>query len=341
MTKDLEALFVGNMLTGILGSQEHVGALFAEELGISGGAIRVEGACASGGLAIHTAVHAIQSGMYETVAVLGIEKMTDHRPEDVASALMAAGSSEERSTGVTFPGLYAMLARAYMEKYGATEEDLASVAVKNHFHASLNPLAQYPFPISIESVMRSPAIAEPLKLFDCSPISDGAACVILSSRPSEVRVEASVIASDTLGIANRKTLTGLDAAVRAGKKAYEQAGVGPKDIDVAEVHDCFTIAELFALEDLGFYPLGTAGIHVRAGEVTLGKSKKLVVNSSGGLKACGHPVGATGVKQIIELTNQLRGKAGKRQVPDANIGLSHNIGGSGATAVVHILKREV
>lgn len=339
-TKSIDALFVGNMLTGILGSQEHLGALFAEELGITGAAMRVEGACASGGLALHAAVNALASGQYETVAVLGIEKMTDHRPEDVASALMAAGSSEERATGVTFPGLYAMLARAYMEKYGATEEDLASVAVKNHFHASLNPLAQYPYVINIDAVMRSPYVADPLKLLDCSPITDGAAIVILSSKPSQVQIAASVVATDTLGIAQRKTLTSLRAAKEAGAKAFEKAGVSPTDIDIAEVHDCFTIAEIIALEDLGFFPEGSAGKHIKNGEVTLGKSKKLVVNTSGGLKACGHPVGATGVKQLVELTDQLLGRAGKRQVIGATTGLSHNVGGSGATAVVHILKKE-
>lgn len=339
-TKHVQALFVGNMLSGMLGGQEHLGAFFAEELGISSPAFKIEGACASGGLAIHNAVNSVLSGQYETVIALGVEKMTDHKPEDVAVALMGAGSEEERAAGATFPGLYAVLARAHRSEFGTTEEDLAAVAVKNHFHASLNPNAQFHSPISIEQVMRSSRIADPLKLLDCSPISDGAAAVVITSKksPRGVTIEASIVATDTLGLAQRKSLTELKATKEAGAKAYEKAGVGPKDVDVAEVHDCFTIAEIFAMENLGFYKKGKAAGAIVKGETTLGKSKHLVVNPSGGLKGCGHPVGATGIKQIVEITEQLRGRAGDRQVKGAHIGLAHNVGGSGATAVVHILK---
>ena len=194
--------------------------------------------------------------------------------------------------------------------------------------------------------MRSSKIADPLKLLDCSPISDGASAVILTAKSKgqrakgkDVEIVASAVATDTLGLAQRESLTELKATKEAAKKAYKQAGIEPKDVDMAEVHDCFTIAEVLAMEDLGFYEKGKAAKAIASGDTTLGKSKKLVVNPSGGLKGCGHPVGATGVKQVVELVEQLRGTAGKRQVSGVNVGLAHNVGGSGATAVVHILKR--
>jgi len=342
----VQALFVGNMLSGMLGGQEHLGAFFAEELGTGGAAWKVEGACASGGLAIHAAVASVLSGQYETVLVLGVEKMTDHKPEDVALALMGAGSDKERLAGATFPGLYALLARAHMNAYGTTQEQMAAVAVKNHFHASLNPNAQFQSLITVENVMKSSCVADPLKLLDCSPISDGAAAVVVTGTKKQrgkkappIEIIASAVATDTLGLAQRESLTELKATTEAGEHAYRQAGVSPADIGVAEVHDCFTIAEILAMEDLGFYKKGSAAAAISRGETTLGKSKRLVVNPSGGLKGCGHPVGATGVKQVVELVEQLRGSADKRQVQKARIGLSHNVGGSGATAVVHILKK--
>lgn len=339
--KDVEALFVGNMLSGILGGQEHLGAFFAEELGIDAPAFKIEGACASGGLAIHNAVNSILSGQYETVVILGIEKMTDHKPEDVATALMGAGSEQERSAGATFPGLYALLARVHMDTYGTTEEHLASVAVKNHFHARLNPNAQFHNEISIEQVMKSSKIADPLKLLDCSPISDGASAVVLTAKRTarSVLIVASAVATDTLGLAARHNLTELAATRAAAKKAYKSAGIQASDVDVAEVHDCFTIAEVLAAEDLGFFPKGKAAQAIQQGRTTLGKTHRVVMNPSGGLKGCGHPVGATGVKQIVELVEHLRGSAGARQVEGARIGLAHNVGGSGATATVHILKK--
>lgn len=340
----IEALFVGNMLSGMLGGQEHLGAFFAEELGLSVAAFKIEGACASGGLALHNAFNAVLSGQYDTVAVLGVEKMTDHKPEDVATALMGAGSEEERGAGATFPGLYACLARVHMHEYGETEQELAAVAVKNHFHASLNPNAQFHSPITIEQVMRSSRIADPLKLLDCSPISDGAAAVIVSRVKSQVsgknaiEIVASAVTTDTLGLAQRKSLTELKATKEAAAVAYKKAGFGPKDVDVAEVHDCFTIAEILAMEDLGIYKKGQAAGAISRGETRADTSKHLVVNPSGGLKGCGHPVGATGIKQVVEIVEQLRGRTGARQAKGARIGLAHNVGGSGATAVVHILK---
>ncbi len=341
----MEALFVGNMLSGMLGGQEHLGAFFAEELGMDLPAFKVEGACASGGLALHNAVNSILSGQYETVVVLGVEKMTDHKPDDVATALMGAGSEGERLAGATFPGLYAILARVHMEAFGTTEQQMAAVAVKNHFHAGLNPNAQFRNPLTIEKVMNSTKIADPLKLLDCSPISDGASAVVLTKSETKkgirdihsVTIAASVVATDTLGLADRGSLTELKATIQASRRAYGIAGVGAADVDVAEVHDCFTIAEILAMEDLGFFGKGEAASAVAEGKTTLGTTKKLVVNPSGGLKGCGHPVGATGVKQVVELVEQLRGSAGKRQVHEARVGLAHNVGGSGATAAVHIL----
>ena len=334
----IQGLFVGNMLSGILGGQEHLGAFFADELHILVPAFKIEGACASGGLAMHAAVNALMSGQYETVLVLGVEKMTDHKPEDVATALMGAGSDEERLAGLTFPGLYAMLSRVHMEKYGTTLEQLAHVAVKNHYHASLNPNAQFHNTITVEQVLKSTCIADPLRLLDCSPISDGAAAVILTTKLNkDVQIVASTVGTDSLGLSRRKSLTSLQATKDAADRAYTLAKVKPSDIDVAEVHDCFTIAEILAMEDLGFFTKGKAAAAIERGETRLGTSEHLVVNPSGGLKGCGHPVGATGVKQIVELVEQLRGTAGARQVKNAKIGLAQNVGGSGATAVVHIL----
>lgn len=343
--RKVDALFVGNMLSGILGGQEHLGAFFADELKLNCPAFKIEGACASGGLAVHNAVNSILGGLYETVLVLGVEKMTDHRPEDVATALMGAGTDEERLSGATFPGLYAIMAKAHMDKYGTTHEELAAVSVKNHYHASLNPNAQFHSRVSIEQVLKSPKVADPLTLLECSPISDGAAALILSAntksknKNSGPKIVASVVATDTLGLAGRESLTELRATKNAAQVAFKMAGVGPADINVAEVHDCFSIAEILALEDIGFFAKGKAGRAIADGELTFGTSKHLVVNTSGGLKGAGHPVGATGVKQIVEIARQLTDAAGERQIEKARLGLAQNVGGSGATAVIHILKK--
>lgn len=340
--EEIEAVYVGNMLSSSLGGQDHLGAFFSEVLGLNVPAMKVEGACASGGLAVHAGILAVTSGLYKNVLVIGVEKMTDHKPEEAAKALMGAGSDEEREAGATFPGLYAMMARAYMKKYGVTEEDLAHVAVKNHYHASLNSHAQFRFPVTVEQVMKSSVVASPLKLLDCSPITDGAAAVILSTadkskNKDKVNIIASSVATDTLGVADRSDLTSLKSTVLAAKKAYLQAGVTSAQIDVAEVHDCFTIAEIMAMDDLEFFPRGKSADFIRRKKTTLGFGRP-VVNTSGGLKAAGHPVGATGVKQIVEIYSQLKGVAGKKQVKNAKTGLTHNVGGSGATAVIHILK---
>ncbi len=342
---DIEAIYVGNMLSGILGNQENLGAYIADELGVKIPAFKIEGACASGGLAVHIGALSILSGIYKKVLIVGVEKMTDHSLEDVSAGLMGAGSDEERSAGLTFPGLYALMANAYLREYATTEIEMAAVAVKNHYHASLNPKAHFRLKVTIDQVLKSAKVADPLKLLDCSPISDGVAAVVLADAATAQKkhkkpiwITSSSVATDSLALAGRKSLTSINAAVSASQKAYSQAGTTPSNIDIVEVHDCFTIAEIIALEDLGFYEKGKAGKAILNEELTLGKAKKLVVNTSGGLKACGHPIGATGVKQVVEITEQLRGIAGIRQVEDAKIGLTHNVGGSGAVAVIHILK---
>ena len=339
----IDALFVGNMLSGILGNQTNLGSLLVEELGIQIPAFRIEGACASGGLALHNAINSLKAHQYRVVLVLGIEKMTDHSQDEITNALMAAGSDEERMAGATFPGVYALMAQAYMQKYKAREEDLATVSVKNHYHGTFNPKAQFQFPVTIADVMKSSKIADPLKLLDCSPISDGAAAVVIANEENSKKVRkkvyivASEVATDTLSLHDRKSLVSLSAVVEAASNAYKKAGIKPKDIDVAEIHDCFSISEAIAVEDLGFSEIGLGAKDIGRGKRTLFKGD-IICNPSGGLKACGHPVGATGIKQIVEITEQLQGEAGKRQVEKAKIGLTHNVGGSGAVAAIHILR---
>ncbi len=338
-SKKIEAVFVANMLASKLDGQDHFGAVVTSILGLSVPAVRVEGACASGGLAMHAAILAIMSGMYETVLVLGVEKMTDPSSCEITTALMGAGSEEERLSGLTFPALYALMARAHMEEFGTTREQMAEVAVKNHFHASLNQHAHFPFPISVEKVLRSPSISFPFTLFDSSPISDGAAAVILTKKSVKkgIAITGSAVATDTIGLTSRKSLITLAATKIASRKALKQAGISLSDIDVLEVHDCFTIAEIMAMEDLGFCEKGEGGAFIASGQTRLGN--KMPVNTSGGLKACGHPVAATGIKQIVEITEQLRGNALNRQVRNAKVGLTHNVGGTGATVVVHVLTK--
>jgi acetyl-CoA C-acetyltransferase len=346
--EQIDALYVGNMSGGRFVEQEHIGALIADCAGLSRLHIpstRVEAACASGGLALRQGVLAVASGYHDIVIAAGVEKMTDVSSGTAADALAAAADREwECFFGATFPALYAMIARLHMRRYGTTHDQLAQVAVKNHHHGCLNPISQYHTEISIDDVNRSPMVADPLHVLDCSPISDGAAALVLA--PTEiarkftdtpVRIVGCAQASDTLALHDRRDITTLDATVHAARLAFGQAGIEPKDIDVAEVHDCFTIGEILAIEDLGFVEKGQGGKATEEGLTALGS--RLPVNTSGGLKACGHPVGATGIKQAYEIALQLRGKAGKRQVEDAEFGLAHNVGGSGGTAVVHIMSR--
>ncbi len=345
-SNEIEMIFGGTMASGRFMGQEHVAALMSDQLGLNNiPAVRIENACASGGSALRLGYMAVSSGIHDIVVVGGVEKMTDVTASEATTALGGAGDQEwELFQGITFPGLYAMMAKRHMHEYGTTEEMLASVAVKNHANAMKNKFAQFHKNLTIDEVMKSKVVSDPLKLLDCSPISDGAAAIVLAPlerarkfNDTPIKILASTQASDTLRLAERDSLSGIKATTIAADKAYRQAKVTPKDIDIAEVHDCFTIAEIMAMEDLGFYKKGKAGKAILDGETTLGS--KLSVNTSGGLKGCGHPVGATGVKQAVEVVWQLRGDAGERQVKGADIGLTHNVGGSGATSVVHIYKR--
>ncbi len=343
----IDAGYVGSMSPGRFIEQEHIGALVADYVGLTGiPATRVEAACASGGLALRQAYISIKAGVNKIVVTGGVEKMTDVTIDRAMITLGGAGDQEwELFHGATFPALYALMARRHMLEYGTTEEQLAAVAVKNHKNGALNPKAQYQSEVSIKQVMNSSPVATPLKLLDCSPITDGAAVAILADEKSAkkycenpVWIDASAQASDTLALHDRKSLSRIQAAIQAGKIAYEQAKVKPKDIDFAEVHDCFTIAEIMAIEALGFCKMGDGGKFTEDGNTT--RDGRIPVNASGGLKAKGHPVGATGIAQAVEATLQLRGEAEKRQIKDAEIGLTHNVGGSGASCVVHILRRD-
>lgn len=342
--EQIDALFTGNMIAGLASGQLHVGAMAAENLNLNKPSIRVEGACASGSIALRQGIQAIESGSANIVMVNGVEKMNDISTEQVTTALMGAGDEElEGFTGLTFPGLYALLANAYMKEYELKRDVLAEVSVKNHFHGARNSYAQFQNELTIDDVINSTMVADPLTLMDCSPITDGAASIIIANEQvakkmgSEVYITGSGLATDTLSLARRKSLLEIKAGRLAAEQAYAQAKISAKDVSFAEVHDCFSIAEIYAVEALGFAKQGTGGELYKTKQTYFDGKKP--VNTSGGLKACGHPVGATGIKQAIEATMQLRGEAGKRQVKGATIGVTHNVGGSGATACVHVFKK--
>lgn len=337
--KDIDAVFVANMAAGQFETQDHLGALVSHFLPHHPPSTRVEAACASGGVAIVQACLSLLSGMYETVLVVGVEKMTDDAA--TVTTVLSAAAHQVDEFGSTFPGLYAMLAQAHMQTYGTTRRALSMIASKNHEHGVLNPKAQFRRSISPEVVEKSMVVAEPLTVLDCSPISDGAAAVILTTKPitnakKAVRIIGFGQGQDSLQLSERTSLTSLQSTKNAAEKAFAMANVRPTDIEVAEVHDCFTIAELIAMEDLGFCKAGKSGPHVLRGDTSLSTNKKgmPIINHSGGLKACGHPVGATGVKQVAYLFELLKSGA-------YATGLTHNVGGSGATAVVTVLQNEV
>jgi len=343
--ESIDAMYVGNMSAGRFIEQEHIGALIADYAGLSTRhipATRVEAACASGGLAFRQAVIAVASGISDIVVAAGVEKMTDVGTGASVDTLAGAADREwEGFMGATFPGLYAMIATDYMHRYPLTREELGMVAVKNHRNGARNPIAQFRQEITLDTVLSSSLVADPLRLFDCSPITDGAAAVILAPleqarefTDTPIRVLATAQASDTIALHDRRDISCLDATVVAGERAFAMAGLPRSKIDFLEVHDCFTIAEICAIEDLGFCRKGEAGRLTEEGVTSL--DGDLPVNTSGGLKACGHPVGATGIKQVCEVVQQLRGEAGARQV-EGEIGLTHNVGGTGATVVIHIL----
>jgi len=342
--QQIDSLFTGNMCGDSLSGQLHIGAMAAENLNINQPSVRVEGACASGSLALRQGIQAIESGAANIVMVSGVEKMTDVSTEQVTTTLMGAGDEElEGFNGLTFPGLYALLANSYMKEYGLTREVLAEVSVKNHFHGARNDYSQFKNELTIQNVIDSTMVADPLTLMDCSPITDGAATIIIANEQvakkagAEVYITGSGLATDTLSLARRKSLLKLEAGWNAREQAYKQAGITVKDVNFAEVHDCFSIAEIYAVEALGFAKQGEAAQLYTSKQTYF--DGKHPINTSGGLKACGHPVGATGVKQAIEATMQLRGEAGKRQVKGATTGVTHNVGGSGATACIHVFRK--
>ncbi|HLD78141.1 MAG TPA: thiolase domain-containing protein, partial [archaeon] len=310
---DVQALFVGNMSGGRFVGQEHLGALAAEQAGLLPiPAVRCEAACASGATALMAAISAIQSGRYDIVVAAGAEKMTDIKGAGAIAALMGAGDQEwETQVGLTFTGLYALIARAHMHQFGTTREQLALVSVTNHENGALNPKAQLPFKVSVRDVLESSLVADPLTLLDCSPITDGAAAVILASErvakrfANPVWVLGSGQASDTVALHARKSLVELAATKVAARTAYEQAKLTAAGIDIAEVHDCFSINEVIAIEDLGFCKKGEGGKFVERGGIRRDGEKP--VNTLGGLKSIGHPVGATGIRQVCDLVSQLRG----------------------------------
>jgi acetyl-CoA C-acetyltransferase len=327
--------------------QGHAGPTVVDWIGLLPmQAFRTESACGSSATAIRCGIFAVLSGLADVVMVGGVEKMTHRATSDVTEYLaMACDFPFEQWNGLTFPGLFAMVATAHMHRYGTTEEQMSLVAVKNHHHGAMNPKAHMQKEVSLEKALSSRVVAWPLKLYDCSLITDGASCLILTKpdlarkfTDEPVHIIGSGQASDTIGLYERTDLTSLRAARIAAGEAYRMAGINPADVDVAEVHDCFTIAEILAYEDLGFCKAGAGGPFIEEGQSQIGG--KVAVCTSGGLKSKGHPVGATGAAQAYEIYLQLTGQAGQRQVAGAEIGLTHNVGGLGATGVVNIYRRD-
>lgn len=370
---DIEALYIGTALNEFVEGQAHTAPIMASWLGtVPRPANRLEAACASGGVALRDGILGIASGVYDVVLVAGVELMTAVSTERMTTILAYySDTCYEASAGFTFPGLYAAMATAHMHKYGTTSEHLMKVAIKNHSNGALNPKAQ--FTATIRDMMNSrvakakekglpiptwkdemdflkdpqanPPVALPMRLFDCSPISDGAACVVLAAEDvaknftdKPIYIIGTGQGSDH-ALHERVELTSIQAAKVAAQQAYDMAEVTAKDIQLAEVHDCFTIAEIVATEDLGFFKPGDGGRAAADGVTARNGAKP--INTSGGLKSKGHPVGASGVGQAVEIWHQLRGEAGPRQVPNKNLslGLSHNVGATGGTCTVHIYER--
>jgi len=342
--KQIQGAFISNAFS-LSEKQGHLGPLVMSSLGIPDvPATTIEAACSSGAAAFREAFINIGAGIYDLMLVVGTERVS-HLDTITATTYFSYGSDYvfEGGYGASFPGLYAAMARAYMDRYSATEEDLALVAVKNHENGLLNEKAHLQKKITVEDVLKSPVVADPLKLYDSCPFSDGAAAVILASEEfakkyDSINVAGSGRTGGTGALHQRDDMTSLRSAVLASKEAFKHAGLAPKDIDFEEVHDCFTIAELIALEDIGFFERGGAVKATRDGLTKL--DGEIPINPSGGLKSKGHPVGATGVGQVVEVFEQLTGKAGKRQVKDAKVGLTHNVGATGGSCAVHIFRRE-
>lgn len=340
-----DALFVSNMLAHRVSSQAHVATLVADFLGwYDIEAATVEAACASGGMAFQAGVRAVASGMVDLVAVAGVEKMTDATPQVTTAALATAADADyEGVHGATFVALNALVMRRYMHEYGIPHEAFAPFSINAHRNARNNPNAMFKNQVTQEMYNRAPMIADPINLLDSSPICDGAAAVLLCplemaadlSRKTPVRVLASAAAVDTITVADRRDPLALQAARTSAQKAYAQAGLTPADMDVFELHDAFSIMAALSLEASGFAELGCGVDVAQSGDIAIGG--RIPVCTMGGLKGRGHPVGATGVYELVDLVTQLRGEAGANQVQDATIGMAQNIGGSGATIVTHIL----
>lgn len=347
--KDIQALYVGNFDSQQLCGQGHLGPFVSEVLGLGNiPTVRTEGACASGSLAFRMGLMGIMSGQYDIVLVGGVEKMT-HQPTDIVTeALVSAMDYEvEAMQGITFPANFAMMANRYFYEYRNVKKEMAMCAVNAHYNASMNPNAQMPKEISLEKALNANLIASPLSLYDCSLVTDGAAFVVLTTseiakklnnKHRIVEVVGSGHAGDTISLHTKQSITSFEAAKNAAKQAYDQSNLRPSDIDFAEVHDCFTITQIINIEDLGFAEPGHGADLVAEGVTAIGGKKP--INPSGGLKAKGHPIGATGLSQIYEVVTQLRGDAGKRQLKKSDIGLTHNLGGTAGTCVVNIFRGE-
>lgn len=340
---DIDAMIIGS--SPEYHKQRSLPGVVAEYLGMNPQATWLtEAACASGSAAIRTAYMAIKSGMHEVVAVIGLQKMTELTTPEILALMGRVGDVQWESIfGTTFPGYYAMYATRHMHEFGTTKEQMAMVAVKNHHYGAMNPKAMFQKEVTIERCLASDEVAYPLNVFDCCANADGAACILMASEKKAKKLNDTPIwlggvgcASAQMSVLRRPHLVGISSTVEASKQAYKQAGIQPKDIQVAEVHDCFTIAEIMAYEDLGFCEKGEGGKFIEEKQSYIGG--KIPVNVDGGLKAKGHPVGATGVSMTTEIVKQLRGEAGKRQV-NAEIGLIHNVGGIGQYCFVHIHRR--
>jgi acetyl-CoA C-acetyltransferase len=337
--EDIDAIFISNFLSGPLNGQLHLNSVIASLIpGIHIPIVRVESACASSAVAINQAIQC--SNHFSNIMVIGVEKMTGSTLIPVTDAVAMAGDKEiDYRNGVIFPAAYALIAQQYMNKYQISHETLEDISLINHKNAKLNPLAHFYYKdVTKEIIKNSAIIAEPLNLFDCSPISDGAAAIIISNKKRsdrDISILSSQIASETISITQRDDLTTFTATKIASKKAYNEANISQNDIDILEVHDCFTISELIALDDLQFCQPGSSYKLIENGDIEI--NGKIPVNTDGGLKANGHPIGATGLAQIFEIVTQLRGEAKGRQVKDPKIGLAQNIGGIGGTCGITIL----
>jgi acetyl-CoA C-acetyltransferase len=343
--RDIKAGYISNVF-GVADKQVHMAPVIMSNLGISDvPGLTIESACGSGSVMFREAFANVAAGFYDCVIALGVEKIT--HTSTVESTTLFSYCSDyfyEGGNGASFPGLFGSMARAYLATYKASEEDLARIAVKNHENGVFNPKAHIRKKITVDDVLSSPVVASPLKLYDCCPFSDGASAVILCSEEFAkksgkpyVEIIGSGRGASPSSVQSRKDITTIPSTVDAAKQAYKMANISPKDVDFVEVHDCFTIAELIDIEDLGFFSKGTGAQAVREGRTTL--KGDIPVNPSGGLKSKGHPIGATGVGQVVEIFEQFTGKAGERTVKDAEIAMTHNFGATGASAAVHLFKR--